>query len=416
MRKLLVLSCLLAALPVAGNTAVPAEEKTSNSTATIARISLTERPGEADAVVAPARPLVHTAQLLPTDAAGKVPAGENAARQFARVIDQLATTLTASQSTLADIVKLNIYVASDEVAATVRKELAGRFAEFPPAVCYVVTRLPQTDALVALDAVAVSRLELAYTEVRMVRATQPTTASTSYLAAITPVGSRVYVAGQAEKGDLRQATLRTLQSLDATLKFLKLEWSDVAQVKSFVTPMAAVADSEDEFRKFFGERPPPPLVWVEWESGLPIEIELVASANRGKSAASDSSTPSTDLEFLTPPGMTTPTIYSRVARTHHPRTIYIAGLYGESLRDGGTQVEQIFGQLREALQRTGSDLEHLAKATYYVSDNDASAKLNELRPRYYNPKRPPAASKAQVRGVARPGNSITLDMIATPRK
>ena len=56
-----------------------------------------------------------------------------------------------------------------------------------------------------------------------------------------------------------------------------------------------------------------------------------------------------------------------------------------------------------------------AKATYYVSDNDASTKLNELWPKFYDPARPPAASKAQVFGVGVAGKSLTLDMIAVPR-
>lgn len=411
-----VMNCLFGALVgavlVASLQPVRADEKTASAAASIERISLSRRPGESDAVIAPAKPLVHTTQLLPTDSSGKIPAGDSAPRQFETLMKNLAAVLADSQSSLAEVVKLNFYVANDEVAAMVREELAARFAQSPPAVCFVVTRIPVADAVVAVDAVAVSRLELSPTEVRLLPAAA---ASSLSQAAVTPVGSRVYVAGQAEKGDLRQATLGTLKSLDATLKFLKLDWADVAQIKSFVTPMTAVADAEEELRKFFGKRPIPPLVWVEWESGLPIEIELVASANRGQAVA-NAQAPPADLEFLTPPGMTTPMIYARVTRTHHPRTIYVCGLYGEANRDGGTQVEQIFGKLRETLTQAGSDFEHLAKATYYVSDNDASAKLNELRPRYYNPKRPPAASKAQVRGVARPGTTITLDMIATPRE
>jgi hypothetical protein len=51
---------------------------------------------------------------------------------------------------------------------------------------------------------------------------------------------------------------------------------------------------------------------------------------------------------------------------------------------------------------------HLAAA----STDEASRKLNELRPKYYDPKRPPAASKAMVTGVGADGKSVTLDMIA----
>ena len=62
----------------------------------------------------------------------------------------------------------------------------------------------------------------------------------------------------------------------------------------------------------------------------------------------------------------------------------------------------------------GSDFRHLAKATYYVSNADASGKLNQLRPTIYDPARPPSASKAMVQGVAMPDRTITIDMIAAP--
>jgi len=59
---------------------------------------------------------------------------------------------------------------------------------------------------------------------------------------------------------------------------------------------------------------------------------------------------------------------------------------------------------------------NLAKATYYVSTDATSKALNVLRPNYYDPKRPPAASKALVPGVGREGRTLTLDMIAVPAK
>ena len=56
------------------------------------------------------------------------------------------------------------------------------------------------------------------------------------------------------------------------------------------------------------------------------------------------------------------------------------------------------------------------KATYYVADDDSSNKLNDLRPKYYDPARPPAASKAKVAGSGMENTSVTLDIIAVSRK
>ena len=74
----------------------------------------------------------------------------------------------------------------------------------------------------------------------------------------------------------------------------------------------------------------------------------------------------------------------------------------------------MFQRLQRVLSQAGSDLRHLVKATYYVSTDGASSKLNELRPDYYDPLRPPAASKARVTGVGRSKLGLGIDMIAVP--
>ncbi len=68
--------------------------------------------------------------------------------------------------------------------------------------------------------------------------------------------------------------------------------------------------------------------------------------------------------------------------------------------------------MKTILAETGSDLRHMTKATYYVSDDETSGVLNTLRPELFDPERPPAASKATVHGVGRVDRTLTLDMIA----
>jgi enamine deaminase RidA (YjgF/YER057c/UK114 family) len=96
------------------------------------------------------------------------------------------------------------------------------------------------------------------------------------------------------------------------------------------------------------------------------------------------------------------------------KLIYFSGLYATGAGDGAAQVGSIFDQLGKLLPQAGSDFRHLAKATYYVSDDDASNQLNAIRPKYYDPARPPAASKAPVAGVGARDRAITIDMIAVP--
>ncbi|HND54584.1 MAG TPA: RidA family protein, partial [Pirellulaceae bacterium] len=372
----------------------------------VQRVKLASPGGEAMAVVVDATPLAHTAQLLPVDGEGRVVAAGDVAGQTTAVLKRVEMALSGVGSQMSRVVKLNVYLAANDSAPVVQRLIDARFQPAPPAVTYVTTRLPVEGALVGIDAIATVAGATTKGSTNDVGAATETGAKLTPVklgpaltgahsriaaAAVLPAGSRVYVAGQAEKGDLRAATRNTMASLRATLKFLELADAHIVQIKSFIMPMADVSQAEEEIRAFFGDAQTPPLVWVEWQSSstTPIEIELIAAAMPAKNPAAAG-----PIEYLTPPGMTTPTIYSRVTRVHHPRTIYTSGIWGSAKADGQTQVIDIFGALTTLSTAAGGDLQHLAKATYYVSDNDASQKLNELRPKYYDPKRPPAASKA----------------------
>jgi enamine deaminase RidA (YjgF/YER057c/UK114 family) len=362
--------------------------------------------GTSGAVVVGEAPLAHTAQLLPLDAKGNVVGKGEAAVQAEAVLDNLTAALGEARSGLDWVVKLNVYAARPEVVAEVRKVLARKFAgQAKPAASFVVGALAHPDALVAMDAVAVSALEPGEA-VKLLSSPKLSRPGGAH-AAVLPAGTRVYVSGQAEKGrDLAEATRRTLESLRATLTYLSLRDARVVQLKAFLRPMAGVGEVRKEMAKFFGEGAVPPLVFVEWSSTLPIEIELIAWAGRDRVEGG--------VEYLTPPGMQASPVFSRVARLGPGKTVYVSGLYAARARGAEEEVREVFAELGRLLEKSGSDFRHLAKATYYVSTEEASTRLNELRPKYYDPRRPPAASKAMVAGVGVEGRSLTLDMIAVP--
>lgn len=361
-------------------------------------------------VVASSLPLAHTAQVLPLDRDGKVIAPGQIAVQTAATLDSLDAVLRAAQSSLDQAVKVNVVVARTEDVVEVSKVFEKRLAKARPALSFVVGQLSHREALVALDAVAVAGLKPAGGEVARIPVESLPGVRGGTHVAVLPPGPRVYIAGQAERGKgLAEATRKTLESLRATLKFLDLKDEQVVQLKTFVKPMSAVPDVEREIVAFYGGRKAPPVVHVEWSSDQSIEIELIAAAPEGKRAAT--------VDYLTPPFMKASPVYSRVARLNSGRVVYVGGLYSGAEADAVAEVKSIFTDLERLVQAGGSDLKHLVKATYYVSTDAASQQLNELRLKYYDPQRPPAASKAVVAGVGRPGRSLTIDMIAvTPEK
>lgn len=368
-----------------------------------------ETQTSAAVVVSGARPLVHTAQLAPVDAMGAVRAIGQAEPQCEDVLDQLETVLNAASSGMDQLVKINVYTARPDVVPAFRTVFARRMAgKARPAISFVVGTLASRDALVAVDAVAVARQTPRVGPVYRQTLATLDRGWTGAHVATAPAGARVYISGQAETGaDMAEATRKTLAGLGVTLDFLKLTKSQVLQVKSFLQPISAIEAVSHELVSFFGADAVPPSVFVEWRMPGPIEIELIVAAGR-----QDGGEP---LELLTPPQLKPSPVFSRIARINRGDTIFVSGLYGPPGATGTKQIQSIFESMQAALTEAGGDLRHLVKATYYVTDDDASRALNELRPRLFDPTRPPAASKATVAGVGEPERTVTVDMIAVPR-
>ncbi|MGB7157738.1 MAG: Rid family hydrolase [Tepidisphaeraceae bacterium] len=330
------------------------------------------------AAVAPsASALVHTAQMLTVDESGTV------------FLTGLDAFLKQAGSDASRVVKLNVVAATQEIADAARSAIAKRYPpESHPPVTYVVGALPKGQRM-GIDAVALSTSR---------------TGLNDSAARTLPAGPRVYVSGQAEKGAApAEAAAKTLAGLMRTLEWLGSRPTDVVQLKCFLSPMSAAPEVIAEIEKVFGARNVP-FVFVEWKSDLPIEIELIAAAAPGPANGPA-------IEYLTPPGMKASPVFARVVRINRGDVVYTAGLYSRQPGSGEQQVLSIFEQLQDVLKQSGSDLKHLAKATYFVSDDDASGKLNEIRPKFYDPARPPAASKAMVPGVGMKDRSIAIDMI-----
>jgi enamine deaminase RidA (YjgF/YER057c/UK114 family) len=169
-------------------------------------------------------------------------------------------------------------------------------------------------------------------------------------------------------------------------------------------------------QNFFGsDRPQPPLVIVEWKSGakVPVEIELVAA---GGPVRADQPL----IAWVTPPGMTKSPVYSRVCVVQTRRLILTSGITAaeerreQSAAAAAAESSSVLESLRRVVTSAGSDFQHLVKATYFVSSDAASLSLNAVRPRYYDPERPPAASKAVVSGTGVLAAELAMDLIAVP--
>lgn len=370
------------------------------------RLRLSADHSGSAAVIVPLKAgLIHTTQVFPVDEQGRVVAKD---MQIETALDRLDRLVQAAGSRLANVVRLHVVLSREDwrgpLLAAFAKRLGGSEG---PAWTIVGGAPPMPGAMLAIDAVVALAEDPAPGSPRVTTRVLPGLTKGSAAFAVLNGGPRVYISGQAEQdADLGKATRETLRSLGDSLRTLGLGREHVAQIKAFVQPADSSGVVERELAAFYEGSTPPPLVLVGWKSPAttPIEIELVA--------ASDARAGAEGVEYPPLPPLKPSPVFSRSARVNHGSLVYTSGLLGPEGAGGPDQIRAIFDDLRGLLAEAGSDFRNMAKATYYVSDPAADAALGAIRPKLYDPARPPAASKAIVPGVASPGRGVAIDMIA----
>jgi enamine deaminase RidA (YjgF/YER057c/UK114 family)/rhodanese-related sulfurtransferase len=348
------------------------------------------------AIAPPDATLAYTTELLPGDAAGGATDPTQQAKSLLKRLEEVLAKVGASRETL---VRINLYAASEEAAVSGRRALE---AAVGCPIAPVVTDLPQSGAMVAIEAIAVAKGVERSPDPGQVRLLKSARA--------------VYISGMAApKKDMAEATRGTLEQLDGVLKHLGIPKEHVTTVKSFLRSESGAVDAaRGEIAKYFDGNPPP-MAWVHWMTKDAIEIEFVAELPESKAAGHEADT----VTFLTPPGATTSPLYSKVAIVHPGgRMIYTSGVdAAREGRDATAETRLALAAMKEAVNKAGGDFEHLVKATYYPSSDATTQALTKVRPEFYDPKRPPAASRALVRSTGTPGSQLTFDLIAvTPKK
>jgi len=371
-----------------------------------------EESGSSRAVVVEGHALAHTGQVMALDKQGGMIGEGSVDTQLAHALFNLEAALAAAGSGTENLVKLNLYVDQPRTADKIKRMFAKRFpGPVRPAMSWVCTPLPHPKALLALDAVAVVPSD---EPAKVVRTRCKALAGDVRMAdvAVLPRGEAVYVSGMSARGDMATATAETMDKLMGTIGLLGLKSDQIVQLKAFVGSMKEADTIRQEISKSFSGQTAPPAVLIEWTSKGSVEIEMIVAGGQRESDAR----PSETVSYFTPPGDKASPVYSKVACVHGGKRVYISGLYANQPGDGAAQVKDVFATLESIAKESGTDMRHLVKATYYVSDKDPSAMLNKLRPDYYDPKRPPAASKAMVGGVGMADRSLTIDMIAVTPK
>jgi enamine deaminase RidA (YjgF/YER057c/UK114 family) len=127
-------------------------------------------------------------------------------------------------------------------------------------------------------------------------------------------------------------------------------------------------------------------------------------------------------EIFSPATLPPPTGYSHVAKVNKGTLVYIAGQVssdasGALVGEGNfeAQVEQVFKNVKLALEAAGATMADIVKLNSYlvaeVSQDDLP-KMRAIRDRYLNKEKPPASTLVVVSRLARPGWLIEIEAVA----
>jgi enamine deaminase RidA (YjgF/YER057c/UK114 family) len=127
-------------------------------------------------------------------------------------------------------------------------------------------------------------------------------------------------------------------------------------------------------------------------------------------------------EFFSPATLPPPVGYSHIAKVNKGTLIYLAGQVssdasGTLIGEGNfeAQAEQVFRNLRIAVEAAGATMADIVKLNIYLVaevDQAAVPKLRAIRDRYVNAEKPPASTLVVVSRLARPGWLIEIEAVA----
>ena len=127
-------------------------------------------------------------------------------------------------------------------------------------------------------------------------------------------------------------------------------------------------------------------------------------------------------EFFSPATLPPPVGYSHIAKVNKGTMIYLAGqvssdasgkLVGEG--DFEAQAEQVFKNLKIAVEAAGGAMTDIVKLNVYLVAEVGQAevpKLRAIRDRYVNKEKPPASTLVVVTRLARPGWLVEIEAVA----
>lgn len=133
------------------------------------------------------------------------------------------------------------------------------------------------------------------------------------------------------------------------------------------------------------------------------------------------------VRIFNPETMAKPTAgYSQVAEVSGGKVVFIAGQVAQD-RNGNlvgkddfrAQVQQVFENLKAAVEAAGGDFKNVVKLNYYCAESVDAVQIpavREIRDKYVNTTNPPTSTFVVVKRLVRPEWLIEVEAVAVVKK
>ena len=127
--------------------------------------------------------------------------------------------------------------------------------------------------------------------------------------------------------------------------------------------------------------------------------------------------------FSNPPGLAPPRGYTHVVDVPAGRMVYVAGQVAFDVKgnvvspgDVRAQTEQVFRNLKTALEAAGATFADVVKLNWYVRDASQIAVYREVREQFLGDGPRPVSTLVEVKGLVRDDLLVEVEAIAAPRR
>jgi enamine deaminase RidA (YjgF/YER057c/UK114 family) len=290
---------------------------------------------------------VYLSGMLPTDASGKVVAGD-ARVQTARALDNLGALLEKNDSSLAQVAALTVYLRHASDFAAMNEVSATYWPKDPPTRATVVGRLVAPDALVEISMIAVRSGR----ERKVVHPSAWLKPTNPYNYGIQS-GDTLFLAGLVARnprdnsivpGDMQAQTRTIVGCATEILGAAGMTLADVVSSRVFITDIALLQDMNSVYRTAFPTSPP---ARATVKAGLTapqylVEIVMVAVKGGPRDAIT---TPNADGT----PGTANPVLSSAIRVGDR---LFLSGMLGNT----PATKNDVLAQTRETIARLGRTL------------------------------------------------------------